>query len=67
MSQAHLVTWANRGTHGGQINPQEVMYMIEVCEKALDYFKCPECEKKLWHATSSSHTQCECGKYRWRF
>jgi len=43
--------------------------LTEVCEKALDFFKCSSCGKGVWFADvgGSEWIYCQCGQIRWRY
>lgn len=43
--------------------------MIDACEKALEFFKCPSCGRGVWFENSqgSEWVQCQCGRIRWRY
>jgi energy-coupling factor transporter ATP-binding protein EcfA2 len=61
----HLIAWANPPSHGGSIAPAEVKRLIEICQRALDYFKCPECETSVWRMKDGNRKLCKCGKICW--
>jgi hypothetical protein len=60
-----LVAWADPSSHGGSISPAEVRRLIEVCQSALDYFKCPQCKTFIWRIKDGDRKLCNCGKIRW--
>lgn len=64
-----LVSWANRASHTFDLAPPEATKLIEVCEKALEFFKCSSCGKGVWFAEAegSEWVQCQCGQIRWRY
>lgn len=64
-----LVSWGNRGSHSFDVSLPEATKLIEVCEAALAYFKCPTCEKYVWFADAegAEWVQCQCGGIRWRY
>jgi RecF/RecN/SMC N terminal domain len=64
-----LISWGNRGSHSFDVVRSEATKLIEVCEKALEYFKCGSCRKWVWFADAeaSELTQCGCGEVRWRY
>jgi recombinational DNA repair ATPase RecF/endogenous inhibitor of DNA gyrase (YacG/DUF329 family) len=64
-----LLSWANRAAHSFDIVRPEAVKLIDTCEKALDFFKCPACGKTVWFAdaSSSAWVQCNCGEIRWRY
>jgi hypothetical protein len=69
--QAHrlLVSWANRASHTFDIVRPEATKLIDVCERALEFFKCSSCRKAAWFADAggSEWIQCQCGGLRWRY
>ncbi|MEZ5990056.1 MAG: hypothetical protein R3F30_13190 [Planctomycetota bacterium] len=64
-----LVSWANRGSHTFDLVRSEATKLIDVCEKALECFKCSSCGRGVWSANSegSEWVQCQCGQIRWRY
>jgi hypothetical protein len=68
-ADALLVSWANRGSHSFDVTPPEAARLIDVCEKALSFFKCPSCGKYVWFADArgAELIQCKCGGIRWRY
>jgi len=64
-----LVSWANRAAHGFDMVRPEAVKLIDVCEKALECFKCSSCGKPVWFANAEGpeFIQCECGEIRWRY
>jgi hypothetical protein len=64
-----LVSWANRGSHTFDVTPSEATKLIDVCEKALTFFKCVSCGKYVWFADAGGPelVQCQCGGIRWRY
>lgn len=64
-----LTSWANRASHTFDLVFSEATNLINACEKALEYFKCADCGKNIWFATSeaSACVQCQCGGLRWRY
>lgn len=69
MADRLLVTWANRASHTFDLVRQEAATLINVCEEALEVFKCSSCGKGVWHADAagSESRQCQCGQIRWRY
>ena len=63
-----LTAWANPSSHGLPIAAAEVTRLIDVCEKALNYFTCPDpdCDTKLWRKKDDNIRLCKCGKIRWK-
>jgi len=68
-AKKYLIAWANRGSHGGIVTPNEAEKLITACEEALDQFKCRECDKNIGIAISDSKkiVQCQCGSLRWHY
>lgn len=68
-ADALLVAWANRASHSFDIVPPEAAKLIDACEAALGFFKCPTCGKNVWYADAerAEVVQCECGEIRWRY
>jgi hypothetical protein len=63
-----LLSWANRASHSFDLKPAEATKLIDTCEKALGFFKCPSCLKTITLAVESKEwTQCQCGFIRWRY
>ncbi len=64
-----LVSWANRASHSFDVVRPEAVKLIETCEKALDFFECSSCGKRVWFADAegSESVQCQCGQIRWRY
>ena len=64
-----LVSWANRASHTFNVVHPEATKLIDVCEKALEFFKCLSCGKGVWFADAegSEWVQCQCGEVRWRY
>jgi hypothetical protein len=64
-----LVSWGNRASHTFDIVQPEAEKLIDACEKALEFFKCPLCSKNVWFtdAESCQWVQCQCGEIRWRY
>lgn len=64
-----LVSWANRASHTFDLERSEAIKLIDVCEKALEVFKCSSCGKGVWFADAegSEWVQCQCGQIRWRY
>lgn len=62
-----LISWGNKSSHSTDIMRSEASMLIDVCEQALEIFKCSFCKKQLWfmRANSAEYTQCECGTLRW--
>jgi recombinational DNA repair ATPase RecF len=64
-----LISWANRASHTFDLERPEATTLIDVCEQALELFKCLSCGKGVWFAdaTRSESIQCQCGQIRWRY
>lgn len=64
-----LVSWANRASHTFDLVGPEATTLLDVCEKALEVFKCSACGKGVWlaDAADSKSVQCQCGQIRWRY
>lgn len=64
-----LVSWANRASHNIDVVAPEASKLIDTCEKALSFFKCPSCDKGVGfsNADVSEWVQCQCGQIRWRY
>jgi len=64
-----LVSWTNRGSHSFDVTHPEATKLIDVCEKALAFFKCVFCGKYVWFAEAGGPEliQCQCGGIRWRY
>ena len=61
-----LAEWANRSSHRGTLTVKEARRLIDVCEKSLEYFKCPDCRKAIWMLDKKTdYERCDCGKLRW--
>lgn len=61
-----LTAWANPASHGRYIAPAEVTRLIDVCERALNYFTCPDCNTKIWRMKDGDKKLCRCRKIRWK-
>jgi hypothetical protein len=42
-----LVSWANRASHTFDLALSEATKLIDICEKALEFFKCSSCSRAL--------------------
>jgi energy-coupling factor transporter ATP-binding protein EcfA2 len=64
-----IVSWGNRASHTFDVVSPEAEKLIDACEKALEFFKCPSCSKNIWlnDAESCEWVQCQCGEIRWRY
>ena len=62
-----LIAWGNPASHGGSISTSEAKTLIDTCKKALSYFDCSECGKKVWSLEAAdNYVQCKCGSTRWK-
>jgi len=66
-ADSHVLAWANRGSHTFSVTKSEATKLIDICEEAINLFKCRSCKKNLWYLTNDKLMQCECGEIRWRF
>ena len=64
-----LVSWANRASHTLDTDRREAEKLIEVCERALEFFDCPVCGKPVSRAEvkANESMQCGCEHLRWRY
>jgi hypothetical protein len=64
-----LVSWGNKASHSFDLDSKEAAKLIEECEKALEFFTCPECKKPIHKLedTGVEIVQCQCGHLRWRY
>ena len=64
-----LNTWGNRSSHTGSLTTEEAEKLMEVCEIALESFRCPCCNEFVWFANQESRErlQCSCGELQWRY
>lgn len=63
-----LLAWANRSSHTGTLVSNEAIQLIDVCEEAVNAFKCTSCGRQVTQLqdTSNGRRQCECGNIRWK-
>lgn len=61
-----IVSWGNRGSHSFDLMKPEAEKLITTCEKALEFFKCSACNKKVWALTANDFVRCDCGALRWK-
>jgi DNA repair exonuclease SbcCD ATPase subunit len=61
-----IVSWANRGSHSFDLVKPEAEKLINACEKALEIFRCPSCQKNVWFVTGNEFVQCQCSTLRWK-
>jgi len=64
-----ILSWANRASHSFDLVRPEATKLIDACEQALGFFKCPACGKGIAFADAEAKewTQCQCGSIRWRY
>jgi ABC-type hemin transport system ATPase subunit len=64
-----LVSWGNRASHSHDLVRPEAQRLIDTCETALEYFRCPSCSQYVWYtdAARPKLVQCQCGEIRWRY
>jgi ABC-type hemin transport system ATPase subunit len=63
-----LVSWGNRGSHSFDVVHAEAERLIDVCERALDFLKCPRCNAGIVVLDPAREcVQCRCGDMRWRY
>ncbi len=64
-----LLAWANRASHTFDLVHPEAVHLIDVCEKALESFRCSSCGKRVWFAEAegAEWVQCQCGQIRWQY
>jgi hypothetical protein len=65
----HLIARGDRASHTGTLTVGEAEKLIEICERALNHFRCPSCGDYVWIANQSSREwlQCTCGELQWRY
>ena len=64
-----LVSWGNKSSHSFDVVRSEANKLISACEKALEFFDCPNCKKPVYKLgdKSAELVQCQCGNLRWRY
>jgi hypothetical protein len=64
-----ILSWGNKASHSFDLVQNEAKKLIESCEKALEFFKCPKCGKPIHKLedTSAKLVQCQCGYIQWRY
>lgn len=64
-----LLSWGNKASHTLDVVRPEAEKLIVTCERALDFFDCPICNKPVYKLddTSNEFVQCQCGNLRWRY
>jgi len=64
-----IITWGNRSSHTGSLIKKEAEKLAEVCEQAVEAFKCDVCGDTVWISNQASRKrlQCSCGKLRWKY
>jgi len=65
-ARSSLIAWANRASHGGSLSPSEAQTLIDACKKALSFFECVQCNRKVWALEAHDYVQCQCGSIRWK-
>jgi hypothetical protein len=61
-----LIVWGNPASHGGSISTSEAKTLVDVCKKALSYFDCIECKRKVWALEAPDYVRCQCDSIRWK-
>ena len=61
-----LIAWGNPASHGGIISTSEAKTLVDVCKKALSYFECLKCKRKVWALEASDYVRCQCDSIRWK-
>ena len=64
-----LVSWGNKSSHSFDVVRNEANKLISACEKALEFFDCPNCKKPVYKLNDESAelVQCQCSNLRWRY
>jgi len=64
-----LVSWGNKSSHSLDVVRNEANKLIAACEKALEFFDCPDCKKPVYKLEDKSAelVQCQCSNLRWRY
>lgn len=64
-----LCAWGNPPSHTGSLTEGEAEELIEVCENALESFRCTSCNEFVWLADikTKERLQCSCGEIQWRY
>lgn len=64
-----LVSWGNKSSHSFDIVQNEAEKLISACEKALEFFDCPDCKKPVYKLNDARAEllQCQCSNLRWRY
>lgn len=61
-----LIAWSNRASHGGSLSTPEAKALLSACKKALSYFDCAQCKKKVWALKAPDYVRCQCDSIRWK-
>lgn len=63
-----IISWGNRSSHDFDIAQNEVIKLIDTCEKALTRFTCVECNKEVTYLSNDNagFKQCSCGHLKWK-
>jgi energy-coupling factor transporter ATP-binding protein EcfA2 len=64
-----LLSWGNKSSHSFDVVRNEANSLISACEKALEFFDCPNCKKPVYklNDVSAELVQCQCSNLRWRY
>jgi DNA repair exonuclease SbcCD ATPase subunit len=62
-----VVSWGNKASHSFDLDAKEATKLISACEKALEFFTCPKCNKPIYKLedTGAELVQCQCSHVRW--
>ena len=61
-----LVSWGNRGSHTEDVVKAEAEELMQVCQAAIEAFRCSGCGKFVHANSGNDGHQCQCGGLRWR-
>jgi DNA-directed RNA polymerase subunit RPC12/RpoP len=64
-----IVSWGNKSSHSFDIDTKEATKLIAACERALEFFTCPNCRTPV-HKLDDARAelvQCQCGHLRWLY
>ena len=64
-AQNLLNSWGNRSAHTFDCEKNEAELLINVCEEALEMFKCTSCKRQVWFAPTDKWFQCGCSNLKW--
>jgi hypothetical protein len=64
-----ILSWGNKASHSFDLVSKEAAKLIAACEKALEFFTCPKCEKPVYKLEDAGAelVQCQCGHLQWRY